>query len=606
MSTNIKSTNLDFESIKKNLKNFLKTDDQFKDYNFSASALNNLLDVLAWNTHYNALTANFSLNEAYLNTAQLRSSVVSIAENLGYIPKSKTSATAVVNLNTVFSGVANKPLTISLPANYQFNAIDENITYVFQTKDSLIGRLTDENGTYEFENSITGTKDITIYEGRRKIKSFLVDEGEENAIYVIPDKNLDINSAIVKVFPTESTSSFVTYQNIKDVSVLTDESAIYILKESPNGYFELTFGGGTTLGKSPAPGYRIELSYLSTVGVDANGIQSFVAPAPYVYNGESFNINVITVSESSGGENIENIESIRKHAPFQYASQNRAVTAVDYQSLILRKFNSYIRDIKCYGGEDAARPKFGYIFVSLITDGLDVFEVDRLKSDIISFIKDYSVVSFDIEFIEPVETFIDCAVIYDFNPKFTTLSVNQINTSVEAVVNKYFSENTGKFGQSFRRSQLLSLVDEVSPAVLSSRAEVKLQQRFKPTFDKKMDYKLTFPVNLSKQDDDTYTITSSQFIANNTVCYIRNRLSTNILEVVRSEDGTILVDNVGEYSPIAGLVTITGLNIQSLFAGDTLLKITAVPANQSSISPMRENYIVQGRTFGQAIIVSTT
>ena len=482
MATTIKSSALDFNNIKSNLKTYLANKEEFKDYNFEASGLSNILDVLAYNTHLNALTANFALNESYLGTAQLRSSMVSLAEGIGYVPDTRTSSQALVRL---FFNTSTTPrdTKIILPAYTSFTTSVDDVNYTFSTISDFIA---DGNGSgyYEFKTS-DGSTSIPIFEGTRRTKTFIVGQYEDNPVYVIPDGNLDADTVTVKVYNSVTSTSSTTYQNIINATTITSTSTIYILKESPNGYFELSFGDGETFGVAPAAGTRIEVDYISTSGNTANGASAFSSNQTFTFgttNTFTSSLNVSTVSNSVGGDTKETIESIRKNAPFQYATQNRMVTAEDYTSLILRKFSTFIDDIVSFGGEDAADPEFGAVFTSIKFKD-DVSNDTQLtkKREIIGLASQLAITSFNLRFIDPITTTIEADVFFQFNPKLTDTTENQIVSSVQSVISDYFSLNTGKFKQSFRRSNLLSLIDDIDPAILSSRADIRMQNRFTPT-----------------------------------------------------------------------------------------------------------------------------
>lgn len=482
MATTIKSSALDFNNIKNNLKTYLANKEEFKDYNFEASGLSNILDVLAYNTHLNALTANFALNESYLGTAQLRSSMVSLAEGIGYVPDTRTSSQALVRL---FFNTSTTPrdTKITLPAYTSFTTSVDDVNYTFSTISDFIA---DDNGNgyYEFKTS-DGSTSIPIFEGTRRTKTFIVGQYEDNPVYVIPDGNLDADTVTVKVYNSVTSTSSTTYQNIINATTITSTSTIYILKESPNGYFELSFGDGETFGVAPAAGTRIEVDYISTSGNAANGASAFSSNQTFTFgttNTFTSSLNVSTVSNSVGGDTKETIESIRKNAPFQYATQNRMVTAEDYTSLILRKFSTFIDDIVSFGGEDAADPEFGAVFTSIKFKD-DVSNDTQLtkKREIIGLASQLAITSFNLRFIDPITTTIEADVFFQFNPKLTDATENQIVSSVQSVISNYFSLNTGKFKQSFRRSNLLSLIDDIDPAILSSRADIRMQSRFTPT-----------------------------------------------------------------------------------------------------------------------------
>lgn len=606
--TTIKSTALDFNAIKNNLKTFLAEKDEFSDYNFEASGLSNILDVLAYNTHYNGLIANFALNESYLSTAQLRSSVVSLAEGIGYTPKSKTSARAVVNLSVNTGNLANRPATISLPVGTTFTSTVDDIAYTFQTREAVTAR-DDGTGYYLFKTA-GGDDDIVLYEGKRKTKTFLVGADAQNTTYIIPDKSLDIETAIVSVYESATSTQYATYKNIIDATVINDDTTIYILREAPNEFYELSFGDGTTLGRAPVAGNKITVDYLSVAGPEANSARVFKAVEKVTpVTGRSFTVNALTVSDAVGGSQKETITSVRKNAPFQYASQNRMVTASDYSSLVLRNFSNLIYDIKAWGGEDALKPKFGTIFMSIIfKDDVPANIQEATKQSVLELAEQLSVVSFDLEFDDPVKTWIEAAVYFQFNPKLTTLSINTVQERVKTAINTYFNESIGKFEQSFRRSNLLTLIDEQDISVLSSRADIKMQQRIYPLLNKLNDFSLRFPSDIANPDDENHIITSSSFYYNGDVCNIRNKLKSNKLQVVRLSDLRIVVDNVGEFNPVEERVNIVGLKPDSIVGGDDFIKIKAVPANQSAISPYRNDVLDYDAelSFATGVTVTST
>ena len=593
-TTTIKSTALDFQAIKNNLKTFLAQTDEFSDYNFEASGLSNILDVLAYNTHYNGLIANFALNESYLGSAQLRSSIVSLSEGIGYVPDSANSSQGVVNLSISLAGVAGRPNKVTIPSGFKFNSTVDDIAYVFQTQED-ISAIDDGSGAYKFQNA-DGSENIKIFEGTAKTKTFLITGQTENFAYIIPDENMDIDTAVVKSFETPSSTSFSTFTDLRKATSLTELSRIYILRESPNGNFELSFGNKTTVGISPVAGNQVTVDYLSVKGTAANGAKVFAPQNQVQVNGVGYTVSVTTVSNSAGGSPKETVESIRTTAPFQYATQNRAVTAEDYATLTQRNFGSLIKDIASFGGEDALVPEFGVVFLSLLFN--DSIENDTTtgpatkqstKDSIVSLLKDLSVASFDVKFSDPVKTFIETTTFFQFNPNLTSLSENAVKTDVTNVISTYFTNNTGKFKQSFRRSNLLTLIDTVSPSVLSSRMEVKMQQRFTPTLTAIQDHSLRFPVNIADADDVNRIVTSNAFTFNGNSCIIRNRLGSTTLELFSNTTGLVVQDNVGSFS--GDTVSIVGLQVDSINSGDAFVKVSVVPANQSFVTPTRQDVI---------------
>lgn len=667
MATTIKSSALDFNNIKSNLKDYLANKDEFKDYNFEASGLSNILDVLAYNTHLNALIANFALNESYLPTAQLRSSVVSLSEGIGYVPDTDTASQAKVRL-TFNTTAAGREQTVSLPAYTQFTSNVDDVSYTFQTVESFTA-TDDGTGFYEFKTN-DGSNRISIFEGTLKTKTFLVGEYEDNPVYVIPDGTLDADTVTIKVYTSATSVDFTTYQNIVNATSISSNSTIYILKESPNGYFELSFGDGETFGIAPQAGNRIEVEYLSVKGNAANNATVFTPVSQFTSGVITSDINVVTYVNSIGGDEKESIESIRKNAPFQYATQNRMVTAEDYSSLILQSYSTLIEDIASWGGEEAVEPEFGAVYISILfEDDVTAATIANTKQAIRELAAQLSIVSFNIRFIDPIETFIEIDTFFQFNPKLTDLTLNAVQDQVNTTISSYFSDNTGGFKQAFRRSNVLSLVDESSTSILSSRANIRMQQRFTPTaptlisvinsllldvdatsvddINTIVDFvvsqryndaanfmvlnslsgentttirsrlsatkvsisqQLQYPVAIAAPDDDEYIITSNEFTFQAQTCVLRNKLSSNVIQVISVAGNSVLVDNIGNFNPVTGVVTINYFNPTSISAGLTFIKLAAVPANQSALAPTRNEILNfdTDRSTTTAVTVSAT
>ena len=603
MATTIKSTSLDFDAIKNNLKTFLAQKDEFADYNFEASGLSNILDVLAYNTHYNGLTANFALNESFLGTAQLRSSVVSLAEGIGYIPDSKTSSQAIINMSVNLSGVTGRPANVQLNEGFKFNATVDETEYVFQTLEDLTASDNGE-GLYIFKDA-GGSTDIKVYEGTERVKTFLVSRKEDNAVYIIPDKAIDIDTAVVRVFETTTSSVFTSYTNLLKATTINAESTLYILKESPNGFYELSFGNGTTLGRAPDAGNKVTVTYLASSGAESDTAKTFEPQTGINVVGTNYPVSVTTVANAVGGGEKESIEAIRQTAPFQYASQNRMVTAADYSTLVLRNFSTLIKDIQSFGGEDALEPKFGTVFMSVLFNAdVDAATEQVTKDSIEDLAKQLSVASFNIEFTDPIKTFVETQLFFQFNPNLTTLSRNTIQDNVNQTIGNYFNSNTGKFNQSFRRSNLLTLIDDVSPAILSSRAEVRIQRRFIPTLTKMEDHTMRYAAQIAGPDDVNHVITSTAFTYKNKTCTLRNKLNSNKLEVFNQDDREVIVDNVGSFS--GDVVSIVGLQVDNFVGADPFVKVSAKPANESAVTPFRQDVIEHdaGQSFSRIVEVA--
>ncbi len=594
MATTINSSSLDFDAIKNNLKTYLQQQSEFSDYDFEASGLSNLLDVLAYNTHLNGLTANMALNESFLNTAQLRSSVVSHAETLGYVPQSKTAAQANINMSfNIGIDQADVPETLQIASGYKFTASVDDASYTFQTQ-GLIEATNDGNNFFQFQ-TLDGSTSIPVFEGIAKTKTFFAGEDAEDTLYIIPDVNLDRATAVVKIFESATSDDFTTYVNLETATNITATTPAYILKEAPNGFYELTFGNGSTLGAVPKAGAKITVEYLSVDGANANGARLFEPVNTVEVTEPTSGIGlqrlpvVSTVNRSVGGTNKETLDSIRRNAPFRYATQNRMVTHVDYSNLVLRTYGALISDIIAWGGEDNLIPEYGETFLSIKFKGDVTASLEDITKDNIRVLVDQlSIASFGLQFTDPVETYVETNVFFQYNPDYTNLSINALQEQVKGVMTDYFTTNTGNFGQAFRRSNLLSLVDDVSPAILSSRADVKMQQRFTPSAGVEQDFKFSFPSSIANPDDVNFIIESSTFKrtygGSALNCKIRNLLTTNKLQIIDVGTGDVKSDNVGFYDAGSGVVNLVGFKSDEA----KLIKLSCTPANASAIVPQRE------------------
>ncbi len=587
MATTIKSTQLDFDTIKGRLKDFLKQQTEFQDYDFEASGLSNILDVLAYNTHFNGLTANFALNESFINTAQLRSSVVALAEGLGYVPSSFTSSQAALNLSVLVSG-SNRPTAITLPRGTTFTSSVDGVSYTFQTRENFVGS-DDGNGTYQFLNA-DGATAVPVFEGTEKTKTFFVGDTTDTQIYVIPDITLDTSTIRVRVFPTSSATTFDTYLNIVDGIRITNESAFYQIKETPNGFYEIVFGDGISTGLAPKAGNKIVIDYLSTVGSTANGATTFSTEAIVTVNSVQYNVTTATEAASAGGSFKESIESIRQNAPIAFSSQRRLVTAEDYRALILTKFGSFLDDVTSFGGNDNVPKVFGKVFIGLkFKDGITLDTQQTVKDRITTELTDnLAIMSITTDFVDPITTNMILSTTFNLDPDLTSLTPQAMETQVQSTINNFFSISLKRFDKVFRRSNILTLIDALDPAILNSKMEVQLMQGFIPTVNTSLQYKIIFPVILSTPNDSTFIITSTNFTLNNKTCFIRNKLSSNKLQVI-TLDGTVEIDNAGSYEASTGTITLIGFK-PSGFNGSQI-DIKVLPANQNTVRPLR-NFIL--------------
>ena len=598
MATTINSTGLDFDAIRNNLKTWIEQKPEFADYNFEASGLSNIMDVLAYNTHINGLIANFGLNESFLGSAQLRSSVVSHAETLGYYPRSKTASVATVKLQITGTG---DTVTSSLVLNKGtiFTTSVNEVSYTFQTTEKITA-LNDGAGNFTFTTA-AGSDNITLKEGTEKTKTFLVGESTDQQVYVIPDTTIDTSTITVTVKDSPLVSSGVTYTDINNQVRINADSTVYIIREVPNGYYEITFSDGNVLGQSPVAGNQIDITYLSAVGAESNTASVFTARDQVDVGGVLKDLSVTTLASSSSGAEKETIASIKANAPVAFATQQRLVTAEDYKALINQRYSSVIDDVIAWGGNDNVPPIYGRVYVGLkYKDGTTEDVKSATQGSITAELSDnLGIMSIDTIFAEPEETFLELVISFNFDPDLTGTTLQTTQSTIESVVRQYFSDNLNAFGKIFRSSAILTVVDALSPAILNSSVTTKVQQRLAVNsvtpadglqLNVQRDYSVNFPVALASPDDVNHIVTSTNFTVGGKTVFLRNVLESTKLQLISADDGSVVTDNVGSYDTSSGVVTISGQNI-TVIQGDAI-KISAIPADQNTIKPLR-NYILK-------------
>jgi hypothetical protein len=591
MVTNVQSTELDFDQIRTSLKTFFKASPEFTDYDFEGSGLANILDVLAYNTHYNALINNISLNEAFLETAQLRGSVVSHAASLGYFLTSKNSARSKISISLDLSSESVRPVSLSILKGELFVATVDDISFTFQTAESS-SASDDGYGFYQFKN-VAGTDEIPLQEGVSITKTFYVENSAESQVYVIQDKDIDMGTADVQVFSSPTSVIFDSYSNISTAVEIESSSKHYILKEAPNGNFELVFGAGISMGLRPEAGNMIKINYLRSSGLAGNNAKLFSMTNTITVNDNEYTASVLTVSNSSGGADKKSVENIRQIAPLNYSAHKRIVTAQDYKSQILAQYSEFITDVTAWGGEDNDPVDFGSAYISLVfPENTSEGTKDSVKTDIKSnLLTPLSVLSITPKYVDPIDTYLVLSTSFYFNPNLASVTAQLMQNNITALIVNYFDENLGTFNKTFRKSILLNIIDDFSSANLSSDLTVKMQQRFTPTLNSSASYKLMFPTTLAISDDVNYIIESSQFIFESNACRIKNKLGSNKIQIVDNA-GNVIVDNAGSFNAAAGEVSIVGFKTSSILGSENFIKVSAVPANQSLISPLR-NYILR-------------
>jgi len=481
-NTAFRVTELDFDSIKTNLITYLQNQTIFKDYNFQGAGLDVLINLLALNTHYQAVYMNFVASEAFLDSAQLRASVLSRAKALGYTASSRKGAVAFANI-IVTPPLGNTQTSLTMPAftPFQSQAI-QGINYQFCTTETLATTIA--NGSFVFANT-------ALTQGIPLSSQFVVDSTNPSQTFQIPNANVDTTTLVVSIQQSISNSSLRIFTLADDITQITGNSQSYWIDADAQGLYNIYFGDDF-IGKALDNGNIVNLTYLSTAGDPANQANSFTAMTPI---GTFANVTVQPISPAVGGAEVEDIEQVRFRAPLAFTTQNRAVTTDDYNELLTKKY-PFAQSINVWGGEENDPPIFGTVFISIQPkDGYAITTVE--KANIISdIVANKSVVTVTPIIIDPDYLYFLFNTTVYYNPDLTNNSQTQLASLVRTTIQNYVTKNLNMFKSTFRQSILQTQVDKTEQSILSDNMSVFIQKRFQPTLNVAQNYALTFGVPL--------------------------------------------------------------------------------------------------------------
>ena len=568
-NTYLRVTEVDFADIKTNLKNYLRSQTQFNDYDFDGSNMSTLLDVLSYNTHYNAFYTNMLANEMFLDTAQQRDSVVSRAKELGYLTRSARGSSA--NVSITFAGVASNISEFELPKNTSFTTSISNRTFTFVTPESNIIR--NVGGAF--------TKAITITEGTPVTHEFTVSTATP-VKYIIPNENVDTRS--IKVTVKESSTSSVTtiYTRATNIREVNNQSTVYYLQETHDKQYEILFGTGS-LGKPVEDGNIVQVEYRVCHGTQTNGANTFSIDSISItpsFSGATLAVN----SVARGGVEIESIDSIKFNAPRNFKIQNRAVVAKDFERIILNE-NTNLSSVVAFGGEEAVPAVHGKVFIAIKPQG-ELIPTATLKDEIKNSIKDRTMLGIDPVIIDPTYLY----VIPTITTYYDTLKTNVATSAIQALIRNsivsYSTNNLEQFGQKLRYSRFVRELDNTDEAVLNNEAEFQMQKRFVPSTTSATLVELEFHNSVKVS-----SISSTSFTFNNFTA----RLDDDGLGNVRifrfnTDKEKVFIDaTAGTIDYTTGKLSMSSFLV-SAFDGIEI-KVNADPVNKD-IVPVREQIII--------------
>tara|TARA_B100001996_G_scaffold313654_1_gene256089 strand:- start:5589 stop:7403 length:1815 start_codon:yes stop_codon:yes gene_type:complete len=584
----VQVANLDFTEIKSSLKEYLRSNSEFTDYDFEGSTLSTLLDVLAYNTYYTAFNANMVVNEAFLESATLRDNVVSLAKQIGYLPKSSVAPTAVMNIAADFSTENNIPSIVKLPRGSQFLTRINGTTYSFITaKDYVVGLNT---------QSIANFTDVEIKEGNYVLETFTFN-GAIPQRFVLQNPGIDTGTLKVTIRPTFNSTSVVEYRLAENIIGYDSTSQVFFLQEGEDERYEIIFGDGI-LGKKLETNNYIEVSYITTNGASANAARVFsygaVLEDSTGASDYAPSITLTTTTAASGGETLESIDSIKRNAPKFFNSQNRAVTADDYESIIRRIFPA-IADIVCYGGEDASPPEYGKVKIVIkpaYSSTLSQYTKNLISTDL----KKYAVVSVTPEIVDPSITYVELNSNVYYNKSQTTLNKSELKAEVISGLTNYRStSDLEKFNGRFKYSRIVGIIDATDTSITSNETSIKLRKDFVPVLNTVTQYEICYQ-NLIKSGCSNPSVQSSGFVVAgypSDVVYLADDQKGGIYLYKidpTTQERFVLNAQQGTVDYEKGEVMLNRLNIIKGSYDDERIELRVIPSNKD-IYAYREAYL---------------
>ena len=572
-------SDLDFDNIKLNLKAFLQDQPEFSDYNFEGSGFAVLLDTLAYNTHYLGFNANMVANEMYLDSADVRKNVVSLAKMLGYTPSSAKSPTAVVDI-TLNNATGS---TVTMDKGTSFSATIDNTDYNFVTNEDIA--MSPQDGVYKFQN-------VTLYEGTLVNFKYTVDSTDVDQRFIIPNINADTSTLKVTVQTSISDTTQNVYTLATGLKSLDNTSKAYFLSETDTGKFEVYFGDDI-LGKKLADGNIVNLDYVVSNLEDANGTTNFIATGSV---GGFSDVTVVTKTAAQGGSIPESKESIRFNAPLQYTSQDRAVTTTDYETLV-KSIYPNATSISAWGGEDDETPIYGVVKIA-VKGQSGVPLTNATKLDIVTKLKSYNVASVRPEIIDPIITSVVLVVNAKFDKNSTTKTAETLKSEITTAISNYNLNTLTAFDGVFRYSKITGLIDNVDNSILSNITTVKIRKTFTPTLNSSTKYDVYFRnaiYNPHSGHESVLSSTGFKISGNNNEMFLDDDGMGNVrLYYLVSGIKTVQNATQGTIDYATGQITLNSLDVASISnirgSVSTVIEITASPSS-NDVVPVRDQIL---------------
>ena len=588
-------SNLDFDQIKTSLRDYLKSNSNFTDYDFEGSNLSTILDVLAYNTYITSYNANMVANEVFIDSATLRENVVALARNIGYIPRSRKAAKATISFFVDTSNITPTPSSLTLRKGPVASTSGSfgNQSFVFCILEDITVPIF--NGIATFEN-------LEVYQGTRLTSNFTFSFNNLNQRFILPNSGIDTDLISVLVKNNEQSTSLVKYNRQDSLFEINQDSKVFFLQEIEDERYELIFGDGI-FGKKLEEGNFIEVGYITSNGDSANGISQFTFAGRITYNRNSIEytitsgISLLTTGLiASGGENIESVESIKRYAPRIYASQNRALTANDYETLIPTKIYPETESISVFGGEELIPPQYGKVFISIKPRSGD-FLPNLIKENIKRDLKKYAVAGIVPEILDLKYLYIEINSKVYYNTNFAPSS-DFVSSIIQNNTTKYAeSTELNKYGARFKYSKFLKVIDDSHESVTSNITTIQMRRDLRVVLNTFAEYQIGFGNEFHIKSMNGFNIKTTPFRVSDIQqeVYLSDLPNTDretgslflfVLPAINSLTPTIVKRNVGNIRYKTGIITLNPINIFStgkIKDGQSIIQISVIPKSNDVI-----------------------
>tara|TARA_B100000925_G_scaffold41192_2_gene26858 strand:- start:5082 stop:7199 length:2118 start_codon:yes stop_codon:yes gene_type:complete len=573
-------TNLNFEDIKTSIKNYIKQNSNFSDMDFEGSNLSTLINILAYNSYSTAYNTNMAINETFIDSATLRENVVSLARNIGYVPRSRRAARATINLS--FVGLTSTTEQVTIQPGIVCNGAISNVNYIFSIPESIT--MLAEEGT--------ASGSIEIFQGQYLTSRFVVNNNNPSERYVIPNNGVDTSTINIKVKNSLSDNTSVDYKLVDNIIGVTSTSNIFLLQETTDEKYEVLFGDNI-FGKKLESGNVVDISYIKTNGKEGNGASKFNFVGNVINENNAtetdFIVSISAQNKAENGDDIEPVESVKYYAPRLYAAQHRAVTANDYEALLPSIYPN-IESVSSYGGEELNPPQFGRVFIAAKPKN-GSFLSELTKKNLLNSLKNYSIAGIVPSFVDLKFLYVEIDSYIYYNSNFVGDVDNLKSNVIKSLTTFATGTELNKFGGRFKYSKILSLIDGVDASVTSNITLVRMRRNINAKLNQFAQYEVCY-LNQIYAANSQYNIHSTGFTVSNVVgtCYISDIKidddsgSIFLFQILNDDSVKVITNNFGRIDYKKGEIVLDAVNITGTLEPDGIIEVEVIPQSNDVLA----------------------